>query len=397
MMMRGCIASAMLFLVLPVCAASSGSADGNGVRVLYAGASRTSPSLLTNDPFFEATTIIPASLYFYPKEIIQRAVRVYMPRTFDNLITKYDVISLSYADHYAFKPEYHKWFTDAVLLEGKGLFLSHHDFAGTTNLQEWTQSSVGLAVPVKNTQTATIEPCRIRVLAMENPLMTSLPWSTIGIHGDFAGYTRANVKEGGEALAELVTASGRTAPFLVWWDVGVGRSLVLLTYYSSSEDPFRRWEYLDDFIIDYYLYVAKREIPPDPEIVHEIRLALTEYNFFRSDLVSMMEFISKIGGNPASLNKMLNDANSQRTEIDKFYMNYDFDRSLELAHDLVEDLEKAHILGLKEKNRTFYWIYVAEWLTLMATSIVAGFMVWSLMVEKRIYRETQTNRLNRTA
>ena len=47
----------------------------------------------------------------------------------------------------------------------------------------------------------------------------------------------------------------------------------------------------------------------------------------------------------------------------------------------------------KIRRRALVWIYVTEWIAVTGTSMLAGFLLWSLMVRRRLYREVTTTRL----
>jgi hypothetical protein len=50
--------------------------------------------------------------------------------------------------------------------------------------------------------------------------------------------------------------------------------------------------------------------------------------------------------------------------------------------------EEAIIL----KNEAMFWIFLSEWLVVTSTGIIAGFVLWSLMIKKRMFREIESTR-----
>ena len=44
------------------------------------------------------------------------------------------------------------------------------------------------------------------------------------------------------------------------------------------------------------------------------------------------------------------------------------------------------------KEKALFWIYMVEWSTVTGTCVFTGFVVWTLMVRKRLYREVSTTR-----
>jgi len=49
-------------------------------------------------------------------------------------------------------------------------------------------------------------------------------------------------------------------------------------------------------------------------------------------------------------------------------------------------------LASKLCKRAMIWVYVVDWLAITGTSMVCVFLLWSLMVRRRMYREVGTTR-----
>lgn len=41
------------------------------------------------------------------------------------------------------------------------------------------------------------------------------------------------------------------------------------------------------------------------------------------------------------------------------------------------------------------WVYVTEWLVVSSTGMVCGFILWTVMVRRALYRAVQETRLGR--
>jgi hypothetical protein len=334
----------------------------------------------------------------------QRSVKLYMPRRYVDLV-KNDAINLVYADAQLFTPKYKSWFSKAVKENGTGLVLAGQSYGGNCWLWEWIDSTLGEVLPLEDSTTSggnmglVKDPATIRVLEPDNPLMASLPWSKIGKHGTFSGYSLTNAKPGSDVLAELKPVIGQAYPFLVCWDVGRGRSLAILTGlfypYRNSQDPFYEWLYLGDFACNYNLFVARRDIPEDVQVIHEIRIQTTFAQEVRSILLGGIEFISKLGGNSVSLEEMLREADNTLRDAKQMYLNYEFEASLAKTRKFSQYLIEISEATAKLKDQTFLWIYMVEWSILTATSLTTGAVIWSLMIKKRLYQEVSTTRLTR--
>ncbi len=377
--------------------------DSNRVSVLYIGEPMGSPLpyfiALINDPFFDVTPV-QAFTYGLPDEIAWRSVRRYMPRNYEKL-SEYNAVTLVYADAKLFKPEWKSWFSKAVVEDGVGFTFTGQDVEKHGFLWEWLESTVGEVLPIKRPSIIKFgvgdRPGSIRVVKPEHPLMASLPWSEMGRYRNFYDCTMIDTRQGSEILAELVTVFGQANPFLVWWGVGEGRSLAIMTRFSKEyrnpNDPFFEWPYLGDFSCNYHFYVAGRRIPEDVEIIHEIRTITVDAWFVKNTLVSSIDFISKLGGNPSPLEDMLREADDKLKDSRTMYLDYDFQGSLALVQDMADDMGEIMKATLKVKDQVFLSIYLIEWSILMSTSMVTGVVIWTLLVRKRLYKEARSTKL----
>jgi len=50
-------------------------------------------------------------------------------------------------------------------------------------------------------------------------------------------------------------------------------------------------------------------------------------------------------------------------------------------------MDKAEAAADKVKNEALLWVYVSEWLSVTGTSLVCGFLLWTLMIRRRMYKE----------
>lgn len=398
-----CLALFLIFITSPIHALEDGSVDSSRVKVLYIGEPMGSPLpyfvALINDPFFDVAPV-QAFTYGLPVEVAWRSVRRYMPRNYEKL-SEYHAVTLVYADAKLFKPEWKSWFSEAVVENGVGLTFTGQDVARYGFLWEWLESTVGEVLPIERPSITEFgigdQPGSVRVVKPEHPLMASLPWSEMGRHGNFYDCTVISTKQGSEILAELVPAFGQANPFLVWWGVGEGRSLAIMTRFSKEyrnpNDPFFEWPYLGDFACNYHLYVAGRRLPEDVEIIHLIRTTMVDAWVVKNTLVRSIDFISKLGGNPRPLEDMLREADDKLRDSRLMYLDYDFEGSLALVEDMADDMGEILEATIRVKDQVFLSIYLIEWSILMSTSMVTGVVIWSLMVRKRLYKEARSTRL----
>ena len=48
---------------------------------------------------------------------------------------------------------------------------------------------------------------------------------------------------------------------------------------------------------------------------------------------------------------------------------------------------------MKAKDKALLWIFIVEWAVVSATSMVAGSILWTLLVRRRLYKEVGQTRL----
>lgn len=60
---------------------------------------------------------------------------------------------------------------------------------------------------------------------------------------------------------------------------------------------------------------------------------------------------------------------------------------------LIEDSRQANDVAMDELNRALLWIHVINWLVVCGTFMASGFVLWTLMVRRRLYREVASTRL----
>jgi hypothetical protein len=350
---------------------------------------------LEHDPFFELTPVRAMWLpdhWGYEDNLMYKAVRLYMPRTYEDLIEDYDVISFFYASRDVIPPKYTKWISDAVS-KGKGfMFVGHGQWAF-----DWTITTVADILPldILNDQYSQ-DPTTIRITDHDHPITASLPWSSMGEHNCLAGHGYTSPRQSSEVLAELISFLDPPEPFLVWWEAGKGRSIAMMTVYRYEDNPFVEWDFFPDLTSNLHLYAARCRIPGNPEILHQLRNRLGDFHWRSGALVGTLEFLSKLGGNPIQVEQVMSRANERLKEVEELYLDYDFEAGLNLVEEKIADLERAEELAMELKDRTLFWIYTIEWSTLTATSLVTGILLWALMMKRQFYTEVGTTKLAMT-
>ncbi len=401
------VAWVVLVLASPVLAMSPRrSNETRMVRVLYIGDRPTTLSpfrFMVQDPFLDMTPV-KASRVVYESDVIRKSIRVYMPRSYLDLAQREDVIIISDANCDVFEAHMLKWISDGVVEDGMGFLMTggREGFGGYWGMPDWTLTAVAHILPVEAPHHEKGPTARVEILKPGNRFIASLPWSKIGRYGVFYGFNTVSEKEGSEVLANLVAEETLgledfylTNPFLVWWDIGRGRSFAMTSGWTPAMGTsFIEWEYYPDYATNLVLFIADLPVPDDPLLVHRVRSRLNQYHSTRDFVVSMIEFVDRFGANPESIEQLLGETDQELRQVDALYMEYDFEASLARVDWMIAELDGTTELALKLKDQALLWVYIVEWLAVTATGIVTAAAVWGLMVRRIIYRAVTVTRLS---
>ncbi len=397
-----------LLVVLVLCGLMAGTAscaelrprtDSNGViRLLHIGKAWLyaghPASVWTQDP----------RIYYYPVpshawsmgEEAFRSLRRYLPRTDQYLYENFDVIIEDGMDASHLRLEFHQWMKTGIQQQGMGFLMADDSssFATSGRHTSWYLYPIGEVLPVTDIAQIYYEQHGYRVIVepeyRNHPLMRNVPWDEIRIWA----HNRPKEKEGAIVLARMSgeIVWNRNQPVIAYWDYGTGRSVAYVHKWHGTPD-FYRWKWHADVLCHMVYFPARVEIPQDLELVHQIRSLFNEFHYKRIYLISTMEFADKFGANLRLIEQDLMALLDEKKEADRLYIIQDLDECQGGMTALMTGLDRLTDRVLEAKDRALMWIFVAEWLVVSGTSMIAGFLVWTLMVRRRLYREVRVTRL----
>lgn len=375
------------------------------IRVIYLGdcVVQDNPSLaFIPEPWIDVTRI-PATFTWmdahegFIGESVAKFMRRYMPRTYGDLLGKFDVIILSDAGVEMLRSQYLEWFREGV--EGAGLGLTMiggtESFGGFGGNPSWGPTSIGEILPVNciNGKT-TWQVLFVRIERPGHPLFTSLPLKESPFP-PFSGACITTTRQGADELARIKGTGGDSSwPFMVEWDRGKGRVFAFTSDWTFGwGDKFVQWSYYDDFSINLMLHLAGVQIPQDTELLHRVRSYMKEYSTRKTFLYAMIDFIEKFGARTSAVEEEIMQAEEARVEADRLYMETDLSGALSSIEDAMETLNKADSLAMKLKDSALFYVYVIEWLSVSGVSLLAGWVLFELMIRRKMYREMPSTRL----
>lgn len=384
--------------------------DGR-IGVLYIGCiARSRPFwVMRDDPLFQMT-FVQATLRDWagvgpmPAESesdVHRMVRIYMPRTHEALVSNYDVIVLSDANVLVVGPHIAK-LAQGVSEGGLGLFMGGgwESFGGTFG-PPWGETLLGQLLPTRDIIMSMVESVqKVVVDRPEHELIRSLPWNWRD--PDLAApikwhHNPVALKPGADLLAHVLTGAGQENPLMVTWRLGDGARVFAITseihrFFWQGGQWGNAWTYGIDLGCNLMIYLDDRPVPQDVDLARAVRSKMFEVATRRSLLMALLDFCESFGANTQRMVAGFDEMDEAIAQALPEYLDLRFEAMLETYDDVDAMLAEAEQEAVKLKNRTLLWVHVIEWLAVTGTAMVAGFVVWSLMVRRRLYQEVRTTR-----
>jgi uncharacterized membrane protein len=336
---------------------------------------------------------------------IDKKMRLYMPRSHADLVNKYDLIIMSDAVVRNFQSHYVQWIRDSVIEDGLALLMvgGYGSFGGVPYRDSnWGETVLQDALPVtciprgwdmgdqSVTQAGVLE-----IVNKEDEFATSLPFDEIGPYGVFHGVNIVSLKQTSNLIANYRKSAGKRYPLLVYEEIGKGSGFALCSDWTPyGGHVFIRWPYYPDFALNLASYVTGNPVPQDLESAHRARVLMQDYGGLLDTLHSVMDFVAKFGANIAQAEEMLLEIDSGQKAGKNAYMNADMDLAITELERVMDELLVASDLIWKLKDEALFWVYVTEWVVVAGTGMICGFVLWTIMVRRRLYREIETTRLS---
>ncbi len=350
------------------------------------------------DPLISATPIA-GNMYGLPSTLVQRAMRLYMPRTKASMVASCDIIGLDDTTWYAFPPNTIQWMADACRDSALGLFMAggFESFGGGAGFPSWDATVLSEVMPVKCTSTYGPDGKTV-VTAPDDAFIRSVPWDEYEQHNVFGGYNVVELKEGAHELSQVIrlggTGVGLRDPGWVWWDVGKGRFFASAPGFrgGSAGRGFIRWKHYPDFVCNMVYFLAGLTPPSDINLLHATRQRFKDVYDETQVITGTIDFISKFGADTRKVDRKLSEADARLKEAKKHFVDLELVESKQIADEVFGMLQEAYDLALEARDLALFWIFITEWLVVSATGLICGFVVWTLMVKRRLYREVKVTR-----
>jgi len=343
---------------------------------------------------------------------VYRMVRLYMPRSVSDLVNRFDVVVLANANRHAVSPRNVEMIADGVKSEeavSLAMFGGWESFGGAFGNMPWGDSSVGELLPTEDAGNIYIhKPANSFTLVIDRPdneFMKSLPWDQKQPFMYNYHHNLVTAKPGATVMAHVEGPSFVDHPGFVEWELLENRARVWSItgeILGPSSEPGQvhtmcargnPWEYTLDFGGNFMIYMDKRPVPQDLELVHKLRKTMFDVTTRKDLLIGLLEFADSFGANTVGINNELDELNAEVTAVLPAYFELRFEEVLEAYEEVVEGLAILEVEAIELKDRALLWVYIIEWLSVTGTAMFTGFVLWSVMVRRRLYREVGTTRM----
>ncbi len=338
-------------------------------------------------------------------EMMNRIMRIYMPRSFEQLVDRTDLILLHEAPcgstafpQVFFDHRWISWFAKAVQERGMPFSMWGGDASwggvGEGSYKSWGDTILGIILPFEclpgyNPDYAGHQLPRF---VDQNHPLARLPWAE---SGPVELLNKVKVREGAILVAEAV-GSNVAYPWIAWWVSGQGKVVGETQVFGSHGTTNRMlqyWRWYQDFVIYLVYFAADKPIPDDVYRAHRLREEINLHNDNAVLLVSLLEFVEKFGARTGQLYADLDAINRREKEGEALYRENDYDEASRVFEEIKDLWAELNEKAVQAKDKALVWVYLTEWFSVTGASLVTGFVLWSLMVKRTLYRAVGATRV----
>ncbi len=395
---------ALMILMLSVSTAKTDPSTGR-IRLIAVGnqwqdVNRYPLGLLRSDPrIFLLSSIETAN--GLPADEVRKRLRIKFPRTKARFSSEVDVLQLMFSPPWVFTGEQQQWIHDSIYEDGVGLVLIHMGWQPCltdpmlycNRPQDWMNSVIYDAWPMNVVIGESSKPGVGLEIVTRTPVvdLPDFEKQPIGFTGN-AGPGLIYARPGATVHAKW-RVGGEDA--IVSTNYGEGITLCLPIMDFMFQNPaIRDWKYHVDMVLNRIYFPAGVPVPEDLELGHTLRANFKAFYERKGMMISLIDFIDRFGANTASLNTLLDELEAQRKEASQSYMKGNYQEALDQMQEALDGLASISSESMRLRQRALFWIYITEYLIVSGTAMLSGFVIWTLMIKRRYYREINTTRLS---
>jgi hypothetical protein len=349
-----------LLVLEPVC-------GGERIKVLATG----NLALLQNlqwffrtEPLIDMHMVVSKDYGVSTSQDILKLIRQYFPRDYEHM-KAFDYIMFAQPEFHFFTTKQDKWMYD-LICEGAGGINDGSVFSIIVDIHSaWAASLTSRAFP--NDADA--------VIAHGAGVATSMYYQII-INQDFPDPVLTPfIKYGVEKLGVF----------------GVSRMVI-----KREGAEYLGWQagnFSPEILMNMIMYCTHRDLIDDIDVFHRLKSNFGEYQIRLAVLVSLRDFIDKFGANTDAIQGEILKLQEIYVESTTHYMDQEFAESESAILEGLERFSESEEIARKAKDMALFWVYLIEWLVASSTFFISGFVLWTPMVRRRLYRDVQATRL----
>lgn len=339
-------------------------------------------------------------------EAMERFIRIYFPRTYDDT-RRFDFFLLNSPVTGLFEEKQLRWMYDSITEGSGGLNTASIMSQYVEVYGPWVNSVLQRAFPndapavARKMKGATSAISSFRIEVNEQfpePVLT--PFIKVGVERYVGVDSRFIIlRDGASAIAWQVGnfPGYQDVPFIAAWDYEEGRALTTgdafgHTFWSSYRGKESDNLYAPDMLINMILYGVGLDPFEDIELPHRLRSSFRQYRERMGILISLKDFVERFGASSTRIDERISELSEQLEEASELYLEMDMEGCEEVMDDLWVAMGETEALAVELKNSALMWVYLVEWLVTTSALMISGFVVWSLMVRRRLYREAGTTK-----
>jgi len=190
-------------------------------------------------------------------------------------------------------------------------------------------------------------------------------------------------------------------PWLVSWRLGGTEAGIMWVFTGTFDAPW--WglvfgsggenPYAIDMLTNLIFYSFGMPMVEDIHSRREARRVLSNFQAQKLLVLSMMEWADKFGANIFPLNEDLTALEREASSAMNYYLEQDYAGVITFMDSISSAIMDLSSEAVRLKDGAMAWAYLVEYFVVTSASLIAGSVLWSLMVRRRAYHAVGSTRL----
>jgi hypothetical protein len=141
------------------------------------------------------------------------------------------------------------------------------------------------------------------------------------------------------------------------------------------------------------LHSLGRPLPQDIILVNAVRRDFELYTERASTISAFFDFVERFG---VSSSRLVDEKGAVDLIVEgamDSYLDGRYEEALDLAQEAHEALGDLELRTIKLKDQALFWVYLTEWAAVSGTGLITGYVIYLLMLRKRLYRDVRVTRI----